>query len=83
MDPDPTRLLEAAGIETPPIGFYEVSDPTPFEPLAEPTRCQFACYKDSLGERACASPRAKPPAGAAATGSAAWSSRPARTSPAP
>ena len=48
MNPDPTRLLEATGIGSPPIGFYDVSDPTPFEPFAEPTRCQFACYEDWL-----------------------------------
>lgn len=48
MNPDPTRLLEATGIETPPIGFYDVSDPTPFEPFAEPKRCQFACYGNWL-----------------------------------
>ena len=48
MNPDPTKLLEATGIESPPIGLYDVSDPTPFEPFAEPTHCQFACYEDWL-----------------------------------
>ena len=83
MNPDPTKLLEATGIETPPIGFYDVSSPTPFEPFAEPTQCQFACYEDWLRGESVVSRGAKPPARAAATGSAEWSSLPARTSPAP
>ena len=48
MNPDPTKLLEATGIESPPIGLYDVSDPRPFEPFAGPTHCQFACYEDWL-----------------------------------
>ncbi len=54
MNPDPSKLLAATGIETPPIGFYDVSSPTPFEPFAEPTHCQFECYEDWLrGESIC------------------------------
>ena len=48
MRPDPTRLLEMAGIKTPLIGFYDVSDPKPFEPFAKPKRCIFSCYKNWL-----------------------------------
>jgi hypothetical protein len=34
MKPDPTNLLEIAGIETLLIGFYDVPDLKPFEPFA-------------------------------------------------
>ena len=39
MNPDPTNLLAKAGITTPLIGFYDLPDPTPFEPFALPNRC--------------------------------------------
>ncbi|MBW2058219.1 MAG: DUF169 domain-containing protein [Deltaproteobacteria bacterium] len=56
MPPDPTRLLETAGITTPLVGFYDVPDPKPFEPFAEPTDCIFSCYKNWLqGESICIS----------------------------
>jgi len=56
MKPDPTKLLEIAGIETPLIGFYDVSDPKPFEPFAKPKRCYFASYENWLkGESVCIS----------------------------
>lgn len=54
MKPDPTNLLEIAGIKTPLIGFYDVSDPQPFEPFAKPKRCFFSCYENWLkGESIC------------------------------
>ena len=48
MKPDPTKLLRIAGIVAPPIGFYDVPDPTPFEPFAKPKRCCFASYENWL-----------------------------------
>ena len=48
MKPDPTKLLEIAGIKTPLIGFYDVSDPKPFEPFAIPKRCFFSAYENWL-----------------------------------
>ena len=44
MKPNPTELLKVEGINTPLIGFYDVSDPKPFEPFAEPKRCCFSSY---------------------------------------
>jgi hypothetical protein len=56
MQPDPTNLLQAAGIQNPLIGFYDVPDPKPFEPLARPKRCFFSCYENWLqGESVCTS----------------------------
>jgi len=56
MRPDPTNLLEIAGIKTPLIGFYDVPDPKPFEPFAKPKRCFFSCYENWLrGESICIS----------------------------
>jgi hypothetical protein len=56
MTPDPTSLLQIAGITTPPIGFYDLPDPSPFEPLARPQRCLFSCYENWLrGESICLS----------------------------
>jgi hypothetical protein len=56
MKPDPSNLLEMAGIETPLIGFYDVPDPKPFEPFARPKRCFFSCYQNWLrGESICLS----------------------------
>ena len=46
MIPDPTKLLEIAGIKTQLIGFYDVSDPKPFEPFAKSERCIFSSYKN-------------------------------------
>ncbi|MFH1144327.1 MAG: DUF169 domain-containing protein [Candidatus Eisenbacteria bacterium] len=47
--PDAGRLLEAVGIETPPIGFYDAPDPIPFRPWIEPQTgghvCLFAFYR--------------------------------------
>lgn len=48
MKPDPTKLLEIAGIKTPLIGFYDVPDPKPFEPFAKPKRCYFSSYENLL-----------------------------------
>ena len=54
--PDPTNLLELAGIKTPLIGFYDVPDPKPFEPFAKPKRCFFSAYENWLkGESICIS----------------------------
>jgi hypothetical protein len=56
MNPDPTNLLEIAGIRTPLIGFYDVPDPKPFAPFAKPERCFFSCYENWLkGESICIS----------------------------
>ena len=48
MQPDPTRLLGKIGLDTPPIGFYDVPDPSPFVPLVKPRpgkrQCIFAFY---------------------------------------
>jgi len=46
MKPDPTKLLEIAGIKFPLIGFYDVPDPKPFEPFCTPKRCIFSCYEN-------------------------------------
>ena len=48
MKPDPTRLLEIAGIKTPLIGFYDIADTKPFEPFTKPKRCIFSCYENWL-----------------------------------
>lgn len=54
MQPDPTHLLEIAGLKTPLIGFYDVPDPKPFEPFAKPEQCFFSCYENWLrGESVC------------------------------
>lgn len=51
MNPDPTRLLEIAGITHPLIGFYDVPDPQSFEPFCEPNRCIFSCFENwTVGE---------------------------------
>lgn len=56
MQPDPTKLLEIAGIKTPLIGFYDVPDPKPFEPFAKPKRCYFSSYENWLkGDSVCIS----------------------------
>jgi hypothetical protein len=55
VQPDPTRLLDSLGLETPPIGLYDAPDPAPFEPCVRPapgTRaCIFAFYKEWLRGR--------------------------------
>ncbi len=48
MMPDPSKLREIAGLQTPLIGFYDVTDPKPFAPFADPERCIFSCYKNWL-----------------------------------
>jgi hypothetical protein len=48
MAQDPAGLLEIAGIETPLIGFYDVSDASPFDPLVESKGCVFVHYSDWL-----------------------------------
>lgn len=54
MKPDPTKLRDIAGIKTPLIGFYDVSDPEPFAPFAKLKRCYFESYGNWLqGESIC------------------------------
>jgi len=52
MQPDPTRLIEQAGITTPLIGCYDAPETDPFAPITIPkpeTRtCTFAFYKQWL-----------------------------------
>ena len=48
MQPDADNLLSIAGITTPLIGFYDVADPKPFAPFAEPERCCFSAYENWL-----------------------------------
>lgn len=43
MQPDPTRLLEKAGLTRPLIGLYDAPDPEPFAPLAAPVKGERAC----------------------------------------
>lgn len=43
MQPDPSELLQIAGIETPLIGFYDAPDPEAFEPLVRPRADSYAC----------------------------------------
>ena len=71
MNPDPTNLLEIAGIENPLIGFYDVPDPKPFAPFAQPKRCFFSCYENWLRVIVSAHLKAIAVAGEAATGLAA------------
>ena len=46
MLPNPTKLLEIAGIENPLIGFYDVPDTKSFEPFAKTKRCFFSAYEN-------------------------------------
>ena len=56
MNPDPTNILAKSGIKTPLIGFYDLSDPSPFEPFAKPGRCMFEAYQAWLkGKHICLS----------------------------
>jgi len=56
MQPNPDNLLQIAGITTPLIGFYDVVDPAPFEPIVKPKRCFFSSYENWLkGESNCIS----------------------------
>jgi hypothetical protein len=52
MQPDPDGLLEAIGLETPPIGLYDAPSAAPFEPCVRPVAgqrtCVFAYYKNWL-----------------------------------
>ncbi len=43
MQPDPTNLLKRLGLTTPLIGFYDVPNISPFEPLVRPKRGKHAC----------------------------------------
>jgi hypothetical protein len=55
MQPDPSRLLDRLGLETPLIGLYDAPDAAPFEPCVRPApgahACVFAYYKDWLRGR--------------------------------
>ncbi len=56
LNPNPTNLLEHAGIKTPLIGFYDVPDKEPFGPFVKPKRCFFSAYENWLnGESICIS----------------------------
>lgn len=44
MNPDPTYLLTKTRITTPLIGFYDLPDPSFFEPFAKPNQCMFESY---------------------------------------
>ena len=46
MVPNPDRLLKIARIEIPLIGFYDVPDSAPFEPLIKAKGCYFSCYEN-------------------------------------
>jgi hypothetical protein len=50
MHPDPSRLLDVAGIETPLVGFYDAPDPSAFAPLVRPPVgsrvCVFSFFDD-------------------------------------
>ena len=55
MQPNPTRLLDSLGLETPPIGLYDAPDAALFEPCVRPEpgarTCVFAYYKEWLRGR--------------------------------
>ncbi|MGQ9852902.1 MAG: DUF169 domain-containing protein [Candidatus Oleimicrobiaceae bacterium] len=55
MQPDPTRLQQAARLQTPIIGLYDAPDPSLFSPAVQPkpgTRtCLFSFYQDWLEGR--------------------------------
>jgi hypothetical protein len=56
MQPNADNLLQIAGITTPLIGFYDVSDTKPFEPFTKPKRCFFSSYEQWFkGESICIS----------------------------
>lgn len=52
MQPDPTKLLQRTGIQTPLIGFYDAPDTGPFDPIIAPKpdirTCTFAFYQQWL-----------------------------------
>ncbi len=52
MQPDPVDLIEALGLETPLVGFYDAPDPAPFAPLVAPApgarTCMFSFYRNWL-----------------------------------
>lgn len=43
MTPDPTKLLQAVGLRTPPVGFYDAPDPERFQPALQPVPGKRAC----------------------------------------
>lgn len=55
MQPDPSKLMEIAGIAAPPIGLYDAPGPAPFEPVVRPKEgahvCLFAFYRAWLEGR--------------------------------
>ena len=56
MQPNPNNLLRISGIKNPLIGFYDVADPSPFEPFGTPERCFYSAYENWLkGESICVS----------------------------
>ncbi len=51
MQPDANKLLQATGITTPLIGFYDTPDIAPFAPFVEAKGCFFSAYDDWLQGR--------------------------------
>jgi hypothetical protein len=55
MRPDPSKLIEIAGISAPLIGLYDAPDPGPFEPVVRPKEgaqvCLFSFYRAWLDGR--------------------------------
>ena len=55
MHPDPTFLIENAGVTIPLIGFYDTPDPSAFEPTVRPVEGRWAClymfYKSWLNSK--------------------------------
>jgi hypothetical protein len=50
MQPDPSKLLRIAGIDTPLIGVYDAPDPSAFEPLVAPRRGRYDCIYSFYGD---------------------------------
>ena len=52
MQPDPSKLHKKLGIETPPMGFYDAPDTSPFKPLVKvkpgEQTCIFSFYRHWL-----------------------------------
>jgi hypothetical protein len=56
MRPNPSNLLEVAGIKTPIIAFYDTPDKKPFEPFVDVKHCIFSCYQGWMqGKSTCLS----------------------------
>ncbi len=51
MQADPGKLLKAADIKIPLIGFYDTPHKEPFAPFVKPEQCIFSCYNGWLQGR--------------------------------